>query len=216
MTAPTDQLAQICVAETQYWLTTNIGKIKHCLSQLNDRQVWWRPEESMNSIANIMLHLCGNIRQRISATVGGEPDNRDERVTATFCAKHPKGLSGKRWLSPFRRMRPGIAHNDLRRITMKTVSRAQITDLEQIPNIGPSIAANLRHVGILSPQDLLGKDPYKMYDDLCRSTGVRHDPCVIDVFIAAVRFMAGEPKKPWWKYTPERKRTLAARVKRKA
>ena len=44
-------------------------------------------------------------------------------------------------------------------------------------------------------------------------TGDRHDPCVIDVFIAAVRFMAGEPSKPWWKYTPERKRTLAAKVK---
>ncbi len=28
---------------------------------------------------------------------------------------------------------------------------------------------------------------------------------------AAVRFMAGEPSKPWWKYTPERKRTLAAK-----
>jgi hypothetical protein len=36
---------------------------------------------------------------------------------------------------------------------------------------------------------------------------------VIDVFIAAVRFMAGEPAKAWWKYTPERKRTLAAKAK---
>jgi hypothetical protein len=51
-----------------------------------------------------------------------------------------------------------------------------------------------------------------MYDDLCHATGVRHDPCVIDVFIAAVRFMAGEAARPWWKYTPERKRTLAARA----
>ena len=75
---------------------------------------------------------------------------------------------------------------------MKTVSRADITDLQQIPNVGPSIAANLRLIGVSSPQDLLGKDPYTMYDDLCDTTGVRHDPCVIDVFIAAVRFMAGE------------------------
>ena len=94
---------------------------------------------------------------------------------------------------------------------MKTVARANITDLEDIPNVGPSIAANLRLIGVTSPQDLLGKDPYTMYDDLCDTTGVRHDPCVIDVFIAAVRFMAGEPSKPWWKYTPERKRTLAAK-----
>ena len=72
---------------------------------------------------------------------------------------------------------------------MKTVNRADITDLQQIPNVGPSIAANLRLIGVSSPQDLLGRDPYTMYDDLCDTTGVRHDPCVIDVFIAAVRFM---------------------------
>ena len=99
---------------------------------------------------------------------------------------------------------------------MQTVSRTGITDLQQIPNIGSSIAANLRLIGVSSPQDLLGKDPYTMYDNLCDTTGVRHDPCVIDVFIAAVRFMAGEPSKPWWKYTPERKRTLAAKAKGKA
>ena len=99
---------------------------------------------------------------------------------------------------------------------MQTISRAEITDLQKIPNVGPSIAANMRLIGVSSPQDLLGKDPYTMYDDLCLTTEVRHDPCVIDVFIAAVRFMAGEPAKPWWKYTPERKRQLAAKAKGKA
>jgi len=99
---------------------------------------------------------------------------------------------------------------------MKTVSRAEISDLQQIPNIGPSIAANLRLIGVLSPHDLLGQDPYTLYDALCLTTGVRQDPCVIDVFIAATRFMAGESAKPWWKYTPERKRKLAARSKPKA
>ena len=97
---------------------------------------------------------------------------------------------------------------------MNTVSRSEIIDLEQIPNVGPSIAANLRLVAISSPEDLLGKDPYTMYDNLCATTGVRHDPCVIDVFIAAVRFMAGEPAKPWWKYTSERKRTLSSKTNR--
>jgi hypothetical protein len=96
---------------------------------------------------------------------------------------------------------------------VRKVSRAEVTDLQQIPNIGPSIAANLRWIGVSWPDDLLGKDPYAMYDELCRITGVRHDPCLLDVFIAAVRFMAGEPAKPWWKYTPERKRTLATEGK---
>jgi hypothetical protein len=77
---------------------------------------------------------------------------------------------------------------------MNTVNRAEITDLQQIPNIGPSIAANLRQLGISSPHELPGKDPYAMYDKLCRITGVRHDPCLLDVFIAATRFMAGDAR----------------------
>jgi predicted GIY-YIG superfamily endonuclease len=89
--------------------------------------------------------------------------------------------------------------------------RREIASLEGIPNIGPAVAADLRQLGITTPADLPGRDPYAMYDDLCRITGQRHDPCLLDTFIAAVRFMEGAPKKPWWKYTPERKRVMAAR-----
>jgi predicted GIY-YIG superfamily endonuclease len=90
--------------------------------------------------------------------------------------------------------------------------RHEIAHLEDVPNIGPSVAADLRQLGITLPIDLLGRDPYAMYDNLCRLTGQRHDPCLLDTFIAAVRYMEGEPKKPWWKYTAERKKALAARA----
>jgi len=95
---------------------------------------------------------------------------------------------------------------------MKTTKRADIADLQQIPNIVPSIAENLRLIGIQSPRDLPGKSPSKMHEALREITSDRHDPCEIDVFIAAGRFMSGEPASPWWKYTPERKRTLAAKA----
>jgi hypothetical protein len=88
----------------------------------------------------------------------------------------------------------------------------EVARLEDIPNVGPSVARDLRQVGIMTPEDLLARDPYAMYDELCRITGVRHDPCLLDTFIAAVRFIAGEPKKPWWKYTAERKKTLTTRT----
>ena len=81
--------------------------------------------------------------------------------------------------------------------------------LEQIPNVGPAIAGDLRRIGVETPGDLRGKDPYALYAELCRRTGVRHDPCVIDVFIASVQFMEGAPAQPWWAYTAERKRTLS-------
>jgi Pathogenicity locus len=92
-----------------------------------------------------------------------------------------------------------------------TINREKIAQLEEIPNVGPSIAADLRQLGVTAPAELLGRDPYAIYDDLCRITGQRHDPCLVDTFIAAVRFMAGDPKKPWRKYTTERKRVMAAR-----
>ena len=104
----------------------------------------------------------------------------------------------------------------MRQSSRKQTSGKAETDLnaaalEDIPNVGPAVAADLRQLGITSPADLVGRDPNAMYDDLCRITGQRHDPCLLDTFIAVVRFMEGEPKKPWWKYTAERKRELAAR-----
>jgi hypothetical protein len=87
-----------------------------------------------------------------------------------------------------------------------------VTQLEEIPNIGPAVAADLRQLGVRQPSDLPGRDPYRLYDDLCRLTGQRHDPCVLDTFIAAVRYMEGGPQKPWWAFTDERKRVLAQRA----
>jgi hypothetical protein len=98
-----------------------------------------------------------------------------------------------------------------RRTAGKAGTAQDVAALEDIPNVGPAVAADLRRLGITAPADLLGRDPYALYEDLCEITGQRHDPCLLDTFIAAVRFMAGEPKKPWWRYTAERKRRLAAR-----
>jgi len=91
--------------------------------------------------------------------------------------------------------------------------RDDVKELEDLRNVGPATAADLRHLGITRPQQLVGKDPFKLYEKLCRLTGVRHDPCVIDVFVAITRFMGGDKAKPWWKYTTERKRVLAEQAR---
>jgi hypothetical protein len=93
------------------------------------------------------------------------------------------------------------------------VDRTKIVALEDLPNVGKSIAADLRELGIRAPAQLKHKDPYALYDRLNRKTGVRHDPCLLDTFIAAVRFVEGGPAKPWWAFTAERKRTLAMRAR---
>lgn len=87
---------------------------------------------------------------------------------------------------------------------------SQAHALTDLPNVGAATAADFRALGIVSPSELRGRDPYALYRELCRITGVRHDPCVADVFLAAVRFMNGESAKPWWHYTPIRKAEVAA------
>jgi hypothetical protein len=89
---------------------------------------------------------------------------------------------------------------------MKNIPRYQCTKLEQIPNVGPVIASKLRRLGIAHPRELKKGDPYVMYEMLSYVTKRRQDPCVLDVFISAVRFMNGAPARPWWAYTAERKR----------
>lgn len=93
----------------------------------------------------------------------------------------------------------------------KARSAAEAKRLEDIPNIGQSIADDLRAVGIRKPAQLIGKDPYALYQRMSEITGVRHDPCLCDCFISAVRFMEGAAPIPWWHYTAERKASLRSR-----
>ncbi|BCS97729.1 hypothetical protein DSLASN_33610 [Desulfoluna limicola] len=89
---------------------------------------------------------------------------------------------------------------------MKNPDRDTVSRLDALPNIGKAMAEDFRIIGIQHPKQLIGKDPYELYETLCEKTGMRHDPCVIDVFISAVHFMEGGEPLPWWAFTEERKK----------
>lgn len=76
---------------------------------------------------------------------------------------------------------------------------------EDLPNVGPATAGDLRLLGLRQPADLRGQDPWALYRTLELLTGSRQDPCVLDVFIALTRFAEGEAARDWWHYTAERK-----------
>jgi uncharacterized damage-inducible protein DinB len=56
----------------QYW-----PRLRDTVASLSEDQVWWRPNESSNSIGNLILHLNGNVYQWLVASFNKEDDLRD-------------------------------------------------------------------------------------------------------------------------------------------
>ena len=84
----------------------------------------------------------------------------------------------------------------------------EVTDFEQIPNIGEAMANDLLSIGIKSPKELKNQNAYELYVKLCRKTDTYQDPCVLDVFLSAIYFMKGKGTKMWWEFTAERKKNF--------
>lgn len=74
---PAAAITTALVEEVNFRLFSEcIPRIKNCLERLTEAQIWWRPNEYSNSIGNLVLHLCGNVRQWIISGVGQQPDIR--------------------------------------------------------------------------------------------------------------------------------------------
>ena len=78
-------------------------------------------------------------------------------------------------------------------------------DLRALPNIGPAIAKMLMRLGIERQDDLRGKTGDELYRRLCELDGRKHDPCLLDTFVAAVDHANGASVRPWWFYSRLRK-----------
>ncbi|MGD0465025.1 MAG: DUF1572 family protein [Tepidisphaeraceae bacterium] len=94
MTPALPRPSEICeafVSANRHTLSEGMRKITHCVDQLTGDQLWWRPKPDMNSIANLMLHLSGNLRQWIVAGVGGESDIRNRPMEFADRSNRPKG-----------------------------------------------------------------------------------------------------------------------------
>jgi len=64
------------IEQSIYRMHENTPRISKCLDQLTEEEVWQRPNQASNSMGNLVLHLCGNIRQYIVSGLGQQPDIR--------------------------------------------------------------------------------------------------------------------------------------------
>jgi hypothetical protein len=72
-----DELAAAVGRAANDEMNDALKRIRHCVDQLSDEQVWSRDGPAMNSIGNLILHLGGNVRQWIVAGMGGTADIRN-------------------------------------------------------------------------------------------------------------------------------------------
>lgn len=69
--------AEIFLSRSRYWLTKEYPiKLRHCVNALPPGAVWARPNDSSNSIGNLLIHLTGNVTEWILGGVGGQTISR--------------------------------------------------------------------------------------------------------------------------------------------
>jgi nucleotidyltransferase/DNA polymerase involved in DNA repair len=92
----------------------------------------------------------------------------------------------------------------------KSIAKQELADLR---SVGPATLADFRILGITSPAQLRRANADALFAKLCRTTGTTYDPCVRDVFAAAIA-QAKDPQLPeeqrdWWYWSRLRKRAQA-------
>jgi hypothetical protein len=83
------------------------------------------------------------------------------------------------------------------------------SDLPALANVGPAVARYFARIGITAVAQLPGQDPVDLYQRMSAAYGRRLDPCLLDTVMSAVDQAEGRPARPWWHYTPGRKRLLS-------
>jgi len=92
------------------------------------------------------------------------------------------------------------------------VKRSRRSELEALVSVGPAARRDLEALGVHTLDDLRGADARALYERLCLQTGARQDPCVEDVFSAAIA-QAKDPELPvemrqWWFWSKRRKQRV--------
>jgi hypothetical protein len=92
---------------------------------------------------------------------------------------------------------------------LRTRTPRETRRLLDLVSVGKATIGDLALLGIHSVEELARQEPDELYLRLCEVTGVRHDPCCLDVFSAAVA-QARDPhlpteEKQWWTWSRRRK-----------
>jgi uncharacterized damage-inducible protein DinB len=140
-----------------------LPKIQRCLTSLGEGDIWWRAHETNNSVGNLILHVCGNVRQWIVSGIGGERDARDR--PAEFAAKGPMSKEAllERLKSTLQDADRSLANFDLGRLPEKRrIQSYDVTCFEAIFHVVEHFSGHVGQIIYITKQRT-GKD-LRFYD----------------------------------------------------
>ena len=151
------------IALSRRYLREYLTKIRLSVSVLDDRVVWSRPNESSNSIGNLMLHLAGNARQWIVSGVGGAVDIRDRQ--SEFDQRGPMPVTAlidrlEQAVSDVDRVLVTLTAADLQ--TRRVIQANDVTVLEAVYHVVEHFSMHTGQIILLAKADQ--PDRVRFYD----------------------------------------------------
>ena len=93
-----DELASVVLEGLRVRITKVFpAQIRECLDQLNDEQIWSRPNEQSNSVGNLVLHLTGSLNHYLNHLLGTLDFHRDRAREFAERQRIPKDELRKRF-----------------------------------------------------------------------------------------------------------------------
>ena len=119
-----------------YRMDESLRMIKISLTKISEEQVWQKPNASLNSIGNLILHLCGNMTQYGIASLNETEDNRQRDLEFST-----EGGSSKKAL--FEQLKTTV--NDVKG-TFQSISMERLLALKHVQGFQFSGVGNIIHV----------------------------------------------------------------------
>jgi len=153
------------VDRSRYYLNNEYRtKLRLAVLAIPPDRLWWRPNEESNSVANLLLHLAGNIRQWIVSGVGGAPLSRNR--AAEFSARDGAGRDAllgdlEKALDEVDGVLAALTSNRL--LDRAQIQGRDMTVLEAIYHVVEHFGYHLGQIVLVSKQ--FAPDGVKFYDD---------------------------------------------------
>src|SRR5215469_5031899 len=132
--------------------------LKTCLGKLSDAQIWERHGPHENAVGNLVLHMCGNMRQWVMHGIGGAKDVRLRDAEFSALDGWRGGELAELFATTIAEARRVIENVPAERLVERTTpQKREVSVLEAIYQVVTHVQQHTGQVIVLTKQ-MTGKD----------------------------------------------------------